>query len=163
VFFTNEAIEALRRCHGEFIALVASDLVSRKDEEYEKSHEKGPKKSPVMTPKEAKITMTSLNFDDLVTSESILYKASGSPNDRESDGDVNDRHPACGETTQTKRAAASINRTKVTKGKRLNTGSSQRKKFKSAFKNIKVTAELLKEQERLFASSAAKVKMDSNI
>jgi len=208
VLFTNEAIEALRRCHGEFIALVASDLVSRKEDEFQKrqqqqqlritngaNNRKREKRVPTVsekaaesrvhtvTPKEVRNTLTNLDFQDIVSeigsgdataSKSAVDPSSGSHN-RELSCDAtstattaiaedvttvtNDSYPDSGITTKTKDDAAM----RVVGSRRVkrrdNRGTLQRKKFKKAYQNDKVTADLLKEQERLFASSAAKARI----
>lgn len=166
--FTNEAIEALRRCHGEFIALVSSELVSRKDDEYDEdcrhrettTNEPPPKKVATMTPKEATITLTNLEFDDYLsiinnTSKSKLDKTNNSCTSSSTSKDCKSGGAIHNCTIATK-----MGRPGVRRGP--NKGKSQRKKFKSVFKNSQVTADLLKEQERLFALSAAKAvaKMD---
>jgi hypothetical protein len=91
IVFSNEAIEVLRKCHGEFIALVASELViAGKDRKEKLSTTKGQKKwkepvaaavdgnSPiserqqssnrmqVVTPKSVMQALENLDFEDIV-------------------------------------------------------------------------------------------------
>lgn len=191
VVFTNEAIEALRRCHGEFIALVASDLVSRKDDTVQKHKQRTTRgeidvtapnaidsknRVHIVTPKKVLISLTALDFQE------IASKISSETSSKLTDphGDSHNNKSLCFSSSTTAKnkntrnnpyssgditikteggAAAQTSGSKKTK-RRDNKGTLRQKKFKAAYKNNKVTADLLKEQDRLLASSAAKARMN---
>jgi len=130
-YCTIEAMEFLRQAHGQFIALVSSEMASGED---------GPKKKGRQTtkldhdrnesdtirtimPKKVKIALERLDFFDIATSPHINDDSSG----------------AGGGSKRGAKAA----------------------RVKKSVKNVARTEELLKEQERLFAMSAAKMKDSS--
>lgn len=200
VVFTNETIEALRRCHGEFIALVASDLASRNHADFQiqqqqkeraasakrrrgKRIQKLPEGSKneddndnadnktdkrngvqVVTPKEVLATLNNLEFQDIVleTSSSCSSELAEIPrNDTMSSTTIPTRiskksgiFSSCYPITKMNDGPGS----KRIKSK--NSKDQRRKKFKTAYKDNKVTIDLAKEQERLLASCVARARMD---
>jgi hypothetical protein len=140
ILCTKEAMEILRHCHGKFIALLSSELVSCycqtcgkessscpcDDDEEGGGGAKGDSIKTIM-PKHVKMALERLDFQQIVSSPKF-----------------NDIY--------TRIMAQGWNKTKKT------TNTTESTRIKKAVKNSANAQDLLKEQERLFAMSAAKMK-----
>jgi hypothetical protein len=128
ILCSKEAMEILRQAHGQFVALLSSEMASGDDS---KKKQKQKKKSDnshsdsdsirTIMPKHVKIALERLEFIDIASSPHINFDDS---------------------------AGASGGSEKGAKTARV----------KKNVKNSAMTEDLLKEQERLFAMSAAKMK-----
>jgi len=142
-------MEYLRHCHGQFVALLASELVSGIDDDDSKNNSqiKRPKRKKQKVAADSTdnkiLTVTStsvvsalerLEFQDLVVKFKSMNNDGNNLEQMNVDGGI-----------KPKAAIGSCRKRKSTK-------------IKNAFKNDTMTAALLEEQERLFALSAAKVK-----
>lgn len=142
IFCSKEAMEILRHCHGQFIALLASELVSSYCKLCGKESsscscdgkeggggggEMGDSIKTIM-PKHVKMALEQLEFQPIVSSPKFM--------------EIYARVTTEG-TNKIQKTSA--NTTKSTR-------------IKKAVKNIAMEEDLLKEQERLFALSAAKMK-----
>jgi len=183
VTFTNEAIESLRQCHGEFIALLASELAvptssSSSDgeeddrggekQDYEGRNIKTKKikqaKQHVVKPNDVQTALRNLDFHDILSKlgtfqEKISLSKLNLDNGSKSQCSAvtsNDNVRLVHDST----TAATNQNTLV--GKRIE-GKQQRKKrrgkseFQKAFLNKKTKNALLLEQEELFQSSIRNV------
>mmetsp|Transcript_5676 Transcript_5676/g.8617 ORF Transcript_5676/g.8617 Transcript_5676/m.8617 type:complete len:189 (+) Transcript_5676:126-692(+) len=122
IFCSKEAMEILRQAHGQFVALLSSEIASGEDAS-KKSHSDSDSIRTIM-PKHVKVALERLEFVDIASSPHINFDDS---------------------------AGASGGSEKGAKTARV----------KKNVKNRAMTEELLKEQERLFAMSAAKMKDSS--
>jgi Class 2 transcription repressor NC2, beta subunit (Dr1) len=142
IYCTKEAMEILRHCHGQFIALLASELVSSYCKLCGKESsscscdgkgggggrgEMGDSIRTIM-PKHVKVALEQLEFQPIVSSPKFMEIY----------------------------ARVATEGTHKAQKARANTTKSTR--IKKVVKNIAMEEDLLKEQERLFALSAAKMK-----
>lgn len=158
IFCDNETMEYLRHCQGQFVALVASDLAScdkysartdsgtlgvstkKRKRKPSKEKEQAEEKDVIKTikPEDVMDSLKRLEFQEIVAK---LKSIEASKRDSES-----------GSNTKSASMSKPANRKRQAK-----------KKLMDAFKNTSSTADLLKEQERLFAMSASKAKGRSKV
>ena len=139
IVFSNEAIELLRKCHGQFLSLVSSELASgeriekkKKQKNYTSDFIYTDDDGPAIRSIVAQNVMTALeNLDFHYISESLMDNSSHNRNGNEKKrgGDV-----------------------------RSKTKTNSKGKIKKRLKHSILTAELLEEQEKLLARSAARAK-----
>mmetsp|Transcript_25816 Transcript_25816/g.39562 ORF Transcript_25816/g.39562 Transcript_25816/m.39562 type:complete len:222 (-) Transcript_25816:38-703(-) len=160
IYCDNEAMDYLRHCQGQFVALVASDLAScdtdaskrtdnsspsggatkKRKRKQNKEKEQSEEKEVIKTikPEDVMDALKRLEFHEIVTKlESI---------------EANKRDSESGPSSKSASLSKPANRKRQAK-----------KKLMAAFKNTSSTADLLKEQERLFALSASKFKDRSKV
>ncbi len=185
--FTNEAIELLRICHGQFVALVSSELASgeRKGEGNSSSKRTKLRKSTKankcddgdttkdnnengsagtveirsIVPQNIIEALDSLEFNNIASQVRLLMVK----NESGGGGCMVGNSKACSQdknasTTSTSGKNRQSSQISVNDGKK-SSSRAKKKKMKEAWKNDAVTAELLKEQERLFALSVEKAKL----
>eukprot|EP00979_Chaetoceros_neogracilis_P005252 scaffold932_cov278-Chaetoceros_neogracile.AAC.2 len=122
-YCTIEAMEFLRQAHGQFVALVSSEMASGEEDPKKKVAKIDNDAVRTILPKKVKIALERLDFFDIASSPYVNDDSSG----------------AGGGSKRGTKAA----------------------RVKKTVKNVAMTEELLKEQERLFAISAAKMKDSS--
>mmetsp|Transcript_24829 Transcript_24829/g.28701 ORF Transcript_24829/g.28701 Transcript_24829/m.28701 type:complete len:256 (+) Transcript_24829:134-901(+) len=198
VVYTNEAIELLRHCHGQFISLLSSELASgevhtstskktvgsticstgrtsskkrklKNDNDDESSRDNNVNNNNVETtasangandnnvrsivPQRVIGALENLEFDNIV---SEIQKGKDKKNvkvDNDDGGTGDNKDNKDVKSNNTKKESREDSR-KRKKAER----NSKKRKMKNAFKNVALAAELLAEQERLFALSAEKAK-----
>jgi ABC-type molybdate transport system substrate-binding protein len=137
---TPKALEVLRNCHGQFIALLASELVLCEEEKHSKNIKtnkaeaaaEAKERVRTITPKDVTTGLQRLEFHD------ILSKLKQISNDTNTSN--------CESKSLEKGASSSEKKT-------------SKRKRKGHFKNSSLSEEeLAQEQDRLFALSAAKAK-----
>ncbi len=144
---TNEAIELLRQFHGQFVSMVSSELASGDRSKGKKRNVKEKKRKLKHSIKEEETSSTEgevrsilpqhvLDALDKLEFQNIIQDIRLIMND-------NDKSTSTGDSKDSKNTSPS---------------SSKKRSIKKAFKNVSMTAELLAEQEKLFAMSAAKIK-----
>lgn len=180
--FSNEAIEILRQCHGRFISLLSSELVSgerintkhrnddggstkRKGRKGKKAIEEDVKinndqKASTsirsLTSQSVSDALENLDFHSIASKIQCFVDSNKKKNKTNNDNRIVSFSTCNGSSVRvemeqdTKKSSCSSTTIKCTK--------TRRKKMKKALKNDAMTAELLKEQERLFAQSVAKAK-----
>lgn len=175
VVYTNEAIELLRQCHGQFLSLVSSELASceRKNNDDSEKKKKQSRKRKVkgaeviantgttsgdgnyeegdvrtILPQHVLEALENLEFHFIASKLRLLMD--GSKTDNAQSSFVQIRNQSDGKYSESK-------------SKTCKKESRKRKKesLKKALGNASMTAELLAEQEKLFAMSAAKAKLKS--
>jgi hypothetical protein len=179
VVYSNEAIELLRQCHGQFLSLVSSELASGESRIKSASNKKKKKKRNDVSnndeeEEEAAVryivpscvveALENLEFHDIATETQLLMNKN-----KEDDGaggyGVGDKKVKCKEKSSCRiskdnSSSNDVFEDSTGKTRRVSAGTAKRKRkrIKNAFKNVAMTAELLREQEKLFALSAAKAK-----
>lgn len=136
---TPKALEVLRNCHGQFIALLASELVLCEEEKHSKNiktdkEEATAAKERVRTimPKDVTTGLQRLEFHDILSKLKQISDDSNSSNSESKS---------------------------VLKGASSSEKKTSKRKRKGHFKNSSLSEEeLAREQDRLFALSAAKAK-----
>jgi len=188
--FTNEAIELLRRCHEQFIALLSSELASgeRNSSSATNSSSKKTKRKSndnvnkggagdaveirSILPQNIVEALDNLEFHDIASQIRLLMQKNNDEDGRNNvnnycngkktngkgdsgDAKVHDNQDAS-ITTSGNNRRSTIRQSKD--GKKSSSRANKRK-MKAAWKNDEQTAELLKEQERLFALSVEKARL----
>jgi len=159
---TNEAMEFLRHAHGQFVALISSELASGQDSKPKRKRknvdvdvsvveeENGENEIRTIMPKHVKTALERLEFHDILASTGL--------NENECMDDDGDQDKKMGmkPNVTTKSTTTNITVTAPT----ISKAAKRRKvtKMKELLKDDATTADLLKEQEQLFARSAAKAK-----
>lgn len=180
VTFDNDAIELLRKCHGEFLSLVSSELAysERQTKKRQRSNKGNNNKIHnndyhqetnnnigadcdhhntaileedvirTISPKNVIEALHDLEFHDI--SQTLSNASKKKNNDvKETNGKIIDNDQTGGSNYKPQ-------------GNRKQGTKMKKKRIKNALKNVSMTAELLEEQERLFASSVAKAKSSLN-
>ena len=175
VVFTNGALELLRKCHGEFISLLGDGIVSSKEKSssvsFADKKQNRPKKEMcengcgnsdeekngqdttisqeeerkvrkmIVTPKSISESLHAMEFTE-IASHVMELECQSSSREKELKSPSGKQGHEESMTLAEKRKHLKL----------------KRQRMKKAFQNKELSNDLLKEQERLFASSAAKAK-----
>ena len=176
---TKEAMEFLRQAHSQFVGLLSSELASGQDCDSDTKSKKRQKRTRTKTKTKTKTEASKDGSDDNENSIRIIVPSLIKPalerlefheinidnlddigTDADAHKDTNDESST--KNNQTARTGTgTASSTKRSRTNQRNTSKSKASRVKKSLLNSAMTDELLKEQEKLFASSVAKAKANA--
>mmetsp|Transcript_18294 Transcript_18294/g.25809 ORF Transcript_18294/g.25809 Transcript_18294/m.25809 type:complete len:259 (+) Transcript_18294:49-825(+) len=168
--FSNGALEGLRHCHGEFVAMIASELASGTCARSNRNKKSTKRKLTIdddienrtinVTPKDVEKCLQIMDWNDFIPRAECRSSENVGKSYKKSIDNISIEPKSVNESQSIDKSLSSE------KLQHLNTSidikkaakKEQKRKFKRAMKNSNASKDMLREQERLLAESVARAK-----